>query len=130
MNDIEQQFFNTFEIEPKYKIDIGRWDNKTNTRKPLNVIISEKEYLKGYKNNKLTPLIDLIYPKITAEILLELICMHNIYLETKLYSLEVKDLKDEILQDLIDEQELREIKEDYVNDDLKQQVRSLFEEVE
>ena len=110
--ELEQEFFKTFGIE---KINKG-CDEYYYVPEAISCKECEDKYCLEH----------LEYPEITAEKFLELICIHNIYLVTKLYSLEVKDLKDKILQDLIDEKELREIKKDYVNDELKHQVRALF----
>lgn len=132
MTNITEQFFKTFGIEPKYKIDIGRWDNKTNTRKPLNVIISEKEYTKGYKNNKLTPLIDLIYPEITAEILLKLLCIYNNMqgcLEFCITPCSYEDTKDMILNTLIGEKlSMKDCEEGTYMDVMTKRIQSLFRE--
>ena len=68
--------------------------------------------------------------KFTDRRLLELICIHNIYLVTNLYSLGIKDLKSEVLQDLMDEQELRRIKREDIVYDLKHEVQALFKKVE
>lgn len=97
--ELEKLFFNTFGIEPiRYKRNVD--DNAM--------------------------FMDKVYPPITDRILLELICVHYTYLETNLYSLDYESLKKEILKDLIDEQESRELKKDYVSDDMKQQVQELF----
>ena len=116
MNKIEEQFFETFGIEPFIYCSKPRLDcdarSKGSCRKDC-------EYYSG-----------VLYPQITDRILLELICIHNTYLEANLYSLDYESLKKEILKDLINEQELRKLKEDYVSDDMEHQVRTLFEETE
>ena len=99
-NEIEKQFFQCFGIEQKTNKVYGVQSN--------------------YHIDE--------YPQITDRILLELICIHNTYLGANLYSLDYESLKKEILKDLINEQESRELKKDYVADDMKQQVRTLFEE--
>ena len=113
ITEIEKAFFDTFGIE-----------RKRNHEVTLEAISG------GIKSANLSqkPLYE--YPQITDRILLELICIHNTYLEANLYSLDYESLKKEVLKDLIDEQELRELKNDYVSDDMKQQVRTLFDEVE
>lgn len=101
--DLEKQFFDTFGIEPY--------------REPSREYNSNGEICSWY----------IEYPQITHRHYLELMVLHNIYLETKLYSLDYKSLKEEILQDLIDEQELRKLKKDYVQDGLKRDVQKIFE---
>ena len=107
MTNIEEQFFKTFGIEPKYKIDIGRWDCETNSRKKLIVDVSKKEYLKNFKDNKLTPLIELIYPQITDRVLLELICiLGTVIKQFKIPpKLNIEQLKYHILRNCINESE-------------------------
>lgn len=100
--EIENQFFDIFGIKGKY---VSHFDE----------LYLVDHYIKEY-------------PKITDRILLELICIHNIYLGTNLYSLDYKSLKEEILKDLISEQELRELKKDCVSDDMLHQVQALFGE--
>ena len=107
--DIEKQFFDTFGIVPK--LDCKRCGARNFALGQCAEVDCEKTY-----------------PQITDRILLELICINNIYLETNLYSLDYEALKEEILRDLISEQELRELKKDYVSDDMVQQVQVLFEE--
>ena len=110
-DNIELEFFKTFEIKPIPIKMYGYWLIK-------GTIIENNE---GEK---------LVYPEITDRILLELICIHNIYLGTNLYSLGIKDLKSEVLQDLMDEQELRRIKREDIVYDLKHEVQALFKKVE
>lgn len=112
--EIEKQFFDTFNIEPKELIfrtmncACGCHDCKNCDK---------------YKNN-----LQKIYPQITDRILLELICIHNTYPRTRLYSLDYESLKKEILKDLINEQESIELKTYCVFNDMKQQVQELFKE--
>ena len=107
-NELEKIFFDTFGIEAKCKCT-----------KDGNCYFQECSKCDWYIHT---------YPQITDRILLELICIHNTYLEANLYSLDYESLRKEILKDLINEQESREIKKDYVSDDMKHQVRTLFEE--
>lgn len=100
--ELEKQFFSVFGIEPKIK-DLT----------PAQILYSDIKRLE--------------YPQITDKHYLELIVLHNIYLETRLYHLDVESLKKEILQDLIYEQQLREIKKDDVSDDMIHQVQVIFE---
>ena len=121
---LEKQFFDTFELEPKYHCsyhdcncpieDVGKFNKAC----PRQAVTKECD-ARSHKA---------MYPQITDRILLELVCVHNTYLEINLYSLDYKSLKEEILKDLIDEQESRELKKDYVSDDMKQQVQALFKE--
>lgn len=114
--EIEKTFFDTFGIEP--------YDRYYNC----------KDNLEG--ECKLEQTCDICeksedvycYPDITDRILLELICIHNTYLDANLYSLDYDSLKKEILKDLINEQESREFKKDYISDDMEHQVQALFKE--
>lgn len=101
--DLEKQFFDTFGIEPY--------------REPSREYNSDGEICSWY----------IEYPQITDKQYLELICIHNTYIETNLYSLDYESLKKEVLQDLINEQESRELKKDYVQDGLKRDVQKIFE---
>lgn len=112
--ELEKQFFETFGIEPIAEYCKHQCNNELDESACIGCKYIEK----------------VEYPQITDRHYLELMVLHNIYLETKLYSLDYKSLKKEILQDLIDEQQLREIKKDYVSDDLKHQVQAIFEEKE
>ena len=103
-----EEFFEAFDIKPKrYK-------------KPSREYDSNGEICSYY--------VEEVYPKITDRILLGLICIYNTYLGTNLYSLDYETLKKEILKDLIDEQESRELKKDDVSDDMKHQIQALFKE--
>jgi len=107
--DLERQFFDTFGIEPRHKCTDGA----------LEPCDEQCNYCGYY---------ELRYPQITDRILLELICIHNTYLETYFYGLEYESLRKEILKDLINEQESRELETYYVSDDMKHQVQALFKE--
>ena len=120
-NEIEKKFFDTFGIKPRvcikscdkcqhYSYDYCYSGYCTLGSDYDNCGVAIKQY-----------------PQITDHILLELICIHNTYFKTNLYSLDYESLRKEVLKDLINEQELRELKNDYVSDDMKQQVRTLFE---
>ena len=132
--DLEKQFFDTFGIEPKEDEHCQIEDNWLNDYQ-LKITTPISEYMKQNAPCKSTKICSTAcqyryttkeYPEITDRQYLELIVLHNIYLETKLYHLELKSLKEEILQDLIYEQQLREIKKDDVSDDLKHQVQAIF----
>lgn len=107
-NEIDKQFFDTFGIGPRLVISLEDWERCKDLPRA-------EELFKHY-------------PQITDHILLELICIHNTYLGDNLYSLDYESLKKEVLKDLINEQELRELKKDYVSYDMKHQVRILFDE--
>lgn len=111
IEEIEKQFFKTFEIKPHTiytprTCACGCHDCKNCER-----------YKQKFKQK---------YPQITDRILLELICIHNTYCRTHLYSLDYESLKKEILEDLINEQATRELKPYYAFDDMKQQVQEIF----
>ena len=110
-NELEKKFFDTFGIVAK--LDCKRCG-------AINFALGQCAEVNCEKT----------YPQITDRILLELICIHNTYIGTNLYSLNYESLKKEILKDLINEQESRELKNDYVSDDMKQEVYTLFKEVE
>lgn len=108
MNDIEQQFFKVFGIEPKTQwhkckdyscIACDEYDNCVN-----------RKY---------------IYPEITAEKLIELICALNALCEKIFYkSIVPNDFKNEILSVYLDiYPKLLKKDKEY----LREQVRSLFE---
>lgn len=99
--NIEEEFFKTFEIEPKS---------------------IEKAVGRGYY---IEHSIEEYYPTITNKTFLELICIHNTYIGRLLYSLTVKDLKKEVLENLILEQQVRSNDDNY-STDLIQQVQKLF----
>ena len=116
-NKLEKTFFDTFGIEPKcvkqtLKLAMPEY-NENDLPKNLRQFISSQARV--YR----------VYPQITDRILLELICLNNIYLwET--HASTVNELKNVLLNKYIehvnlmaDENEKRE----YIN-----QVRALFEE--
>ena len=121
--DLEEEFFKAFEIKKRYYCsyhdcncpieDVGKFNKKC----PKQAVTPECD-ARSYKA---------IYPLFTDEHYLKLIALHNIYIETRLYSLDHKCLKEEVLQDLIDEQELRKLKKDYVQDSLKRDIQKIFE---
>lgn len=101
-NELEKQFFDTFGIEPKYKCTDGALE-------PCDEQCNECGYY------------ELRYPQISDHILLELICiLTRFYGELVLEQcLDVKDLKEQVLNIFI--------RTSY-KDNLKHQVRTLFEE--
>lgn len=134
-NELEKRFFQRFGIEPRYEDACTVEDEYWNNEELANEYGTFDQYMNckcGDQENCTTECSFAyqreVYPQITDRILLELICIHNTYLETNLYSIDYESLKKEILKDLINEQESRELKNDYVSDDMKHQVRTLFEE--
>lgn len=67
------------------------------------------------------------YPEITDRILIQLICIYNIYLGYAFRSLEYDPLFCEILDELTQEQKIREGDDDY-SDSLLKAVQQLFKE--
>lgn len=65
------------------------------------------------------------YPEITDRRLLELICVHLQYLGDNFASLELDNFKEEILDDLASEQNLRAYNDDY-SSDLYDDVRKIM----
>ena len=134
-SELEKTFFDMFGIEPKYEDACTVEDKYWNNEELANEYGTFDQYMNckcGNQENCTTECSCAyqrdVYPQITDRILLELICIHNTYIETNFYSLDYESLKKEILKDLINEQELRELKNDYVPDDMKHQVYTLFEE--
>lgn len=104
MNDIEQQFFKVFGIEPKNKCGKNLiYPNCLNPDKC------------GYDN---CIYCQIEYPDITAEILLKLIVIVTSQVNEICEMIDVEDLKNSTLEELIE-----------ISDrgNIKQQVRSLFE---
>lgn len=133
--ELEKQFFQCFGIEPKYQdtctVEEKYWQNE----ELANEYGTFDQYMNAKCGNQENCSLECscayqkeIYPQITDRHYLELIVIHNIYIGMKLYHLDIKGLKEEILQDLIDEQELRDIKKEHVSDDFKHQVQQLFKE--
>lgn len=108
MNEIEKRFFDTFGIEPKYKTCIFKYCK------------NKKEYDCENCDDR-----EWHYPQITDRILLELICLNNIYLwET--HTSTVNELKNVLLNKYIEHVNLmadENEKQEYIN-----QVQSLFKE--
>ena len=101
-NELEKTFFDTFGIEPKTIIE---------PRYSLNIEYYEEKIEK--------------YPQITDHILLELICLNNIYL-WEAHASTVNELKNVLLNKYIEHVNLmadENEKQEYIN-----LVRALFEE--
>ena len=107
--EIEKQFFETFGIEPKWK------DARSINTKIYTDVEAKEIRAMGNRN------IQLCYPEITAEMLLELICIltviNNVYKVPKIRTPD--DLKYWILEICIKEEEC-----------IRTRVRKLFEEDE
>ena len=102
--DLKKQFFDTFGIEkrttiiPRYSLNSEYYEE----------IIEE-------------------YPQITDRILLELICIYNVFVRMVFYSSYVKDLKIEVLETLIKEYKNRK-QTGAFDENLKEKVQALFKE--
>lgn len=107
-NELEKTFFDTFGVEPEYKTCIFKYCK------------NKKEYDCENCGDRIWH-----YPQITDRILLELICLNNIYLwET--HTSTVNELKNVLLNKYIEHVNLmadENEKQEYIN-----QVRALFEE--
>ena len=101
-NELEKTFFDTFGIEPKYKTCIFKYCK------------NKKEYDCENCNDR-----EWHYPRITPEILLELICIAHTSPVITFCSRNVVNLKNEVLNVLCNYIDSR---------DIKHQVRTLFEE--
>jgi hypothetical protein len=122
--ELEQEFFRVFGIEPKIDYDYKTViQNVTKTGYWF-----DKEYLiEMFNDNQKFKVIqvrkDINYPKITAEKLLEMICIYNSTYTNGYtnYSLlterDVEKLKEQILKNCL-----------IVKDDIKQQIQQLFKE--
>lgn len=120
--ELEKQFFDTFGIEPKYYCsyhdcncpieDIGKFNKKC----PKQAVTKECD-----ARSK-----QVIYPKITDEHYLELICViykakNSLNSEIDIFELNVEKLKITVLERLI------WINKTYKNNKLKHQVQAIFE---
>ena len=106
-NELEKQFFDTFGIKPKK----GCTAYDKFTEEEADIICNDKCAECSY--------LDDVYPQITDHILLELLCIAHTSPVITFVSRDVKSLKEEVLMVLCN----------WVNSrDIKQQVRTLFEE--
>ena len=96
--ELEQEFYDTFGIEKRY-------------------IILEDDYGQYRTHEKL-------YPKVTAEKLLEMICIYNnnVYENEKIVPSNINTLKEDVLHWIITDFE--------GNEKIKHQIQQLFEEEE
>ena len=104
-NELEKQFFDTFGIEPKKIIE---------PRYSLNTEYYEEKVEK--------------YPQITDRILLELICIWNsacLYLEDNIAPINYQKIIETVLEYFVDIENYRFA---IAKQDIKNQVRTLFEE--
>ena len=123
MNKLEQEFFKTFDIEPKHndacKLADKYWYNETLANKFVTFdtymeINGCPEKTKGCNSECKHAYDQEVYPRITDNILLKLICI----LGTIYFCVEsVEEIKERILNDCIDSKE-----------NIKHQVQALFEE--
>lgn len=107
-NELEKKFFDTFGIEPEYKTCIFKYCK------------NKKEYDCENCGDRIWH-----YPQITDRILLELICLNNIYL-WEIHTSTVNELKNVLLNKYIEHINLmadENEKQEYIN-----QVQALFEE--
>ena len=103
-NELEKQFFDTFGIEPKK----GCTAYDKFTAEEADVICNDCCRACLY--------FDDVYPRITPEILLELICIANeVYID--LEGTDIETMKNSLLENFI-----------FFRRDVKHQVRTLFEE--
>ena len=130
MNDIEQQFFKAFGIEPIMLCDCefkNLYDYRIEYGQDVCIYPDESTAKNPCLKCKLAKQIHPLYPEITAEKLLKIICLINTYDDRLLFKTSYDELKNEILKLAIE----TGTNEGVVNyQQFKQQVRSLFEERE
>ena len=114
-NDLERTFFDTFGIEPK-NISTGECKYKITPEFCESDCLDCKNAIK-----------EATYPQITDRILLELICIYNVFVRMDFYSSYVKDLKIEVLETLIKEYKNRK-QTGAFDENLKEKVQALFKE--
>ena len=120
MSEIEKQFFDTFGIEPKYKsLSCDGWTRTTAVAYFTNLEEAKKFGLVFQEEPD--------YPQITDRILLELILLQPLSIEFK-YPRNIEELKNTLLGYYIEELSL--FAEPSEAEIFRQQVRTLFEEVE
>ncbi len=136
-NKLEQEFFKTFDIEPKHndacKLADKYWYNESLANKFVTFdtymeINGCPEKTKGCTSECKHAYNQEVYPKITDRILLELICMVNTHLDEGFWAENITELKEEILNNCL----LAINTNDYgvagYEEDFKHQVQALFEE--
>ena len=128
-NDLEKTFFDTFGIKPK-QLNKCSYVNLRNLGFEYGVDVclhleDETITCDNCENNKDG---ELLYPQITDRILLELICLVNIYLDEGFWAETITDLKEEVLKNCL----LAVNTTDYgvagYEESFKHQVQALFEE--
>lgn len=138
--ELEQEFFKTFGIEPKCidgcKVEDEYWDNEELANKygTFDIYMDAKC---GNQENCTTlckcAYTKEVYPEITDRILLELICILNKFIILNFLAIELKKLKDEILEECIRCMTTpfwNNSKGEQNRKELKHQVQSLFREGE
>ena len=111
--DLEKQFFDAFGIEPDVESCYGRCYHKCDTKSYLNCKDCDKATV--------------IYPQITSDILLELICILNNYGKYDTWAVSVEKLKDFILMNCIKVIKEKDLNEMPLNN-FKSQIQALFKE--
>lgn len=119
--ELEQQFFKTFGIKPiHYITPLGKnyfWQNG----EPMEMIVTPKyiEYVKNEMDEEDKNKIKTIYPEITAEKLLELICIAN-KVNIEVIGETVEETKNKLLEEMV-----------YWKDDIiYKEIQQLFKEKE
>ena len=136
MAEIEEKFYKTFGIEPKYQdtctVEEKYWSNEelANEYGTFDMYMNAKC---GNQENCTTECSCAyqkeIYPTITDRILLELICILNDFEGISVKATTIEELKEELLKQCIEPFEYPiAFEEHYEFDKLYQQVRALFEE--
>lgn len=120
--ELEQEFYDTFGIEPLRHVCYRGFDN-----------CIDNDYNCHCHNKKPCKDSHAIYPEITAEKLLEIICMYNCFqndANSFLIPFDYKDIKNNVLEYLMEE-----IKDKYKNryfsndvEKLKHQIQQLFKD--
>lgn len=90
--ELEQEFFDVFGVEPK-------WKDKRVKNAKIYYTEEQVEYLRRTTKNRN---IQLCYPKITAEKLLEMICILNDYECIDVQGTTIEQLKEELLNQCIE----------------------------
>ena len=130
-DELTKTFFDTFGIEPKQNrpceqlLQNKYCNENSGTRDtffdPYPYCVGFENCAKDYKARVW------VYPKITDRILLELICIYNVFVRMDFYSSYVKDLKIEVLETLIKEYKNRK-QTGAFDENLKEKVQALFKE--
>ena len=103
--NLTEEFFRVFGIEPEWK----------DVRSQNTTIYTDEQAKEIRKTNRN---IQLCYPQISSDRLLEMICLHSTWCEPRLCATNIEAIKRQVLRDLIFED----------CEKLKQQVQQLFKE--